>query len=151
MLATEHTEHTEEASVSDNASMRDPITYRILGAYFRVYRCMGWGFLEAVYRRAMVLALQDAGARVASEATMPVFFAGRLVGEFRADLIVDDRVVVELKTSERIAPEHRAQLLNYLKASTIEHGLLLNFGPRPEFERLLLTNDRKEPRPLQFR
>ena len=98
----------------------------------------------------MVAALQDAGARVVTEATMPVHFAGRLVGEFRADLVVDDAVIVELKAAEMIVPPHRAQLMNSLKASTIERGLLLNFGPRPSFERIVLANARKEPRPLRF-
>lgn len=149
-LTTEHTDHTDEAFVRAEASQRDSTTYRILGAFFGVYRILGWGFLESVYRRSMAVALQEAGARVIVEAPLPVHFSGQLVGEFRADLIVDNQVIVELKAAGSLAPEHRAQVINYLKASTFERGLLLNFGPKPAYERILLTNDRKEPRPLRF-
>lgn len=130
--------------------MRDPTTYRILGAYFRVYRTLGWGFLESVYQRAMLVALEDAGAKVVAEARLSVHFAGREVGVFRADLVVDDAVVVELKAAACLAPEHRAQVINYLKASTFERALLLNFGPTPAYERLILENGRKAAVPMQF-
>lgn len=132
-----------EAGVPE--STRDPITYRVIGAYFGVYTALGWGFLEAVYQRAMVVALADAGARVAREVMLPVYFRGRLVGEYRADLIVDDRVIVEVKAVQSITAAHRSQLLNYLKATNIECGLILNFGPKPEFERLVFANHRKTP------
>ncbi len=152
---TEHTDHTEMAiptmsrqglSAAGRVSVRDPVTYRVIGAFLGVYRELGWGFLERVYHRAMVVALAEAGASVASEVELPVYFRGTLVGEYRADLIVDGAVVVEIKTAEAISPPHRAQVLNYLKATTYERALLLNFGPRPQFERLLLTKDRKEDR-----
>ena len=133
-----------------NRSVRDPVTYRVLGAYFGVYRTLGWGFLEAVYQRAMVAALHHAGAKVSSEVHLPVHYMGTIVGEYRADLIVEDHVIVEIKAAERIDPAHRAQLLNYLKATTIEVGLIVNFGPTPSFERLVFTNARKAPRPLRF-
>lgn len=132
-----------------DATDRDPTTYRIIGAYFRVYRVLGWGFLEAVYRKAMVHALRDAGTPVQEEVLIPVYFGRHLVGEYRADIVADG-VLVELKAVEKLLPQHRAQVLNYLKATSIERGLLLNFGPKPAFERLVLTNDRKEPRSLQF-
>ncbi len=135
---------------SDSAVERDPVTYRVIGAYFGVYRELGWGFLETVYRRALVVMLKRMGAHVAQEVHLPIRCHGELIGEYRADLIVDRRVMVEVKTAERLAPAHRAQLLNYLRATTIEYGLLLNFGPRPTYERLLLTNDRKVPQPLRF-
>ena len=124
---------------------RDPITHRIIGAYYGVYRTLGWGFLETVYQRAMVVALVDAGAHVAREVALPVHFRGHLVGEYKADLVVDHDVLVEIKAAEKLVPAHRAQLLNYLKATAIERGLPLNFGPSPQFERLLFTNDRKAP------
>ena len=126
---------------------RDPITHRIIGAYYSVYRTLGWGFLESVYQRAMVVALVDAGAHVAREVALPVHFRGHLVGEYKADLLVDHEVLVEIKAVDKLGPAHRAQLLNYLKATMIERGLLLNFGPSPQFERLLFTNDRKAPPP----
>ena len=128
----------------------DPLTYKVIGAYFGVYRALGWGFLESVYHRAMAVELQHAGLRSASEVLIPVYHRGVLVGEYRADLIVERALVIEVKTVTQFEPAHRAQLLNYLKATSIEKGLLLNFGPRSAFERLILTNDRKTPKPLQF-
>ena len=130
--------------------LRDPLTYRVIGAYFGVYRSLGWGFLESVYHRAMAVELQHAGLRCASEVLLPVHHRGVLVGQYRADLIVERELVVEVKTVTQFEGAHRAQLLNYLKATTIEKGLLLNFGQRPAFERLILTNDRKVPKPPQF-
>ena len=130
--------------------MRDPLTYKVIGAFMGVYRSLGWGFLEGVYHRAMVVELQHAGLRVASEAFLPVLHRGVQVGDYRADLIVEGQVIVEVKVATQIEHAHRAQLYNYLKASTIEKGLLFNFGPRPAFERLLLTNDRKVAVPLRL-
>ncbi len=156
---TEHADHTEMAiptmghqglSTAGRADVRDPVTYRVIGAFLGVYRELGWGFLERVHHRAMMVALAAAGAHVASEIVLPVYFRGTLVGEYRADLIVDGAVVVEIKTAEAISPAHRAQVLNYLQATTYERALLLNFGPRPQFERLLLTNDRKDYRRFRF-
>jgi GxxExxY protein len=129
---------------------RDPVTHRILGAYFGVYRELGFGFLEAVYRRSLVVMLKRMGAQVCEEVRVPVRFKGELVGSYRADLVVDGAVIVEVKTAEALNPAHRAQLLNYLKATPIEVGMLLNFGPTPSFERLVFANARKVPRPLQF-
>ena len=132
-------------TANGESAMRDPVTHRIIGAYFSVYAALGWGFLEAVYQRAIVVALEEAGASVATEVHLPVHFRGRLVGDYRADLLVDNEVLVEIKSVEKLAPAHRAQVLNYLKATNIERALLFNFGPHPQFERLLFTNDRKAP------
>lgn len=128
----------------------DSCTRRIMAAYYRVYNTLGWGFLEVVYRRSVARVLRELGAGVVEEAPQVVYFEGAPVGEYRADLLVDGEVIVELKAVERLAPAHRTQLINYLKASTIERGLLLNFGPRPEVKRLILTNDRKVPSVLQL-
>ena len=135
---------------AESREVRDPLTYRVIGAYFGVYRELGWGFLEAVYHRAMVVELHHGGLKCASEVLLPVHHRGVLVGEYRADLIVEKSLVVEIKTVTQFESSHRAQLLNYLKATSIEKGLLLNFGPRPALERLILTNDRKLPKPLQL-
>ena len=121
----------------------DPVTARVLATFFRVYNTLGWGFLEVVYRRSMAHALRQAGASVVEEAPQSVYFDGRHVGEYRADLLVDDTVVVELKVVSQLAPEHRAQVINLLRASRIERGLLLNFGPKPEIKRIVFGNDRK--------
>lgn len=121
-----------------------------MAACYRVYNTLGWGFLEVVYRRSVARVLRELGADVVEEAPQVVYFEGAPVGEYRADLLVDGEVIVELKAVERFAPAHRTQLINYLKASRIERGLLLNFGPHPEVKRLILTNDRKVPSVLQF-
>ena len=118
-------------------------TKRIVDGYYRVYNALGWGFLEAVYRRALANALRKAGASVEPESRHVVYFDGDPVGEYRADLLVDGAIVVEVKAVARLAPEHKAQVINYLRASHLEVGLLLNFGPAPEVRRVLFTNDRK--------
>ena len=130
--------------------MRDPLTYSVIGAFFGVYRSLGWGYLEGVCRRAMCVELQVAGVKFSTEVMLPVLHRGVGVGEYRADLIVENSVIVELKVATQIDQSHRAQLYNYLKATRIEKGLLFNFGPRPAFERLLLTNDQKTPKPLRL-
>ena len=128
---------------TDEHRNRDPLTYRVIGAVFDVRRELGFGFLEAVYRRAMVHALIDRGLWVEAEARVPVHFQRHLVGDYRADLLVEHRLIVEVKAVESLVSAHRAQLLNYLRATTIEVGLLVNFGAKFSFERLLFTNDRK--------
>ena len=127
---------------------RDPVTARILAAFFATYNEHGWGFLEAVYRRALVVELRYLGAEVATQVKLPVLHRGVSVGNYFADLIVDDKVIVECKTAERIVRAHRFQLLNYLKATTYQVGLILNFGEAPTFERLIFSSDRKR-RPIR--
>jgi GxxExxY protein len=104
---------------------------------------LGFGFLEKVYENALVIALRQMEVTVEQQAKIPVYFAGQIVGEYNADLLVENCVIVELKAVQRIAPEHEAQLLNYLRATPYEVGLLLNFGPKPEFRRKAFSNDRK--------
>lgn len=108
-----------------------------------VYNNLGYGFLEKVYRNAMVIELRRMGLNVVSEAPITVYYEGEVVGEYFADLLVDDAVIVELKAVERLSPEHEAQLLNYLKATPYEVGLLLNFGPQAEVKRKAFDNARK--------
>ena len=131
-------------------SQRDALTYRIIGCFFLVYRELGWGFLEAVYQRSMEVALRRAGLDFVSEAPLPVYFLGERIGAYRADLLVEGTVIIELKTASSVDGAHRAQLLNYLKATNIEKGLLFNFGPKPHYERFIFSNSRKTPRPLKF-
>lgn len=123
------------------------LTERIIGCFYEVYNELGFGFLESVYHRAMKVALEAAGLRVESEAKLPVFFRGVEVGHFEADLLVEGVVILEFKAVEELIPAHEAQLLNYLKASAVELGLLLNFGPKPKLRRLAFANDRKRSRP----
>ncbi|MGA8056449.1 MAG: GxxExxY protein [Burkholderiales bacterium] len=123
-----------------------PLTEAIVGGFYDVYNELGHGFLESVYRRSLLIALRDRGLRVEAEVEVAVRFREREVGSFRADLVVEDAVVVELKVARAIDPVHEAQLLHYLKASRLEVGLLLNFGEQPRFKRLVLANTRKNPR-----
>ncbi len=113
------------------------ITDAILKAYYAVYNTLGFGFLERVYENALVLELEEAGTAVQSQMPISVSYKGKIVGEYFADLIVDNTVIVELKAAENLVEAHRLQLLNYLKATGYEVGLLLNFGRKPEFKRVV--------------
>ncbi len=119
------------------------ITDAVLKIYFDVYNQLGSGFLEKVYQNAMYFELKDKGFKVEAQKQIKVYFRKQLVGEYFADLIVEDKVIVELKATELLMNAHVAQTLNYLKATEIEVGLLLNFGDEPEFKRMIYTNDRK--------
>lgn len=113
------------------------VTRRVIGAFYYVYNRMGHGFLESVYQRALANTLERTGTRVHREAPMVVEFEGAVVGDFRADLVVEDSVIVEVKAVERLGNVHEAQLLNYLRASGLPVGLLLNFGPKATYRRLI--------------
>jgi GxxExxY protein len=117
------------------------LTGQVIGVFYDVYNDLGFGFLESVYRQAMLIALTDAGLRARAEVPVNVIFRGRDVGLFKADLVVEGALVLELKTSKAIHPIHEAQILNFLHASRLELGLLFNFGPKPEFRRLISSND----------
>lgn len=122
----------------------EEITRKILHAFYKiVYPSLGYGFLEKVYENALVLALEDMGIKVQQQARIEVYFQGRVIGEYYADLLVEDAVIVELKAANQIAPEHEAQLLNYLRATPYEVGLILNFGPSPNVKRKAYDNSRK--------
>ena len=110
-------------------------TERIIGAFYDVYNELGAGFLEQVYENALVFAIRKAGLAVIQQAAIDVRYRGHLVGEYRADLLVEARVLVEVKASANLSPSHDAQLLNYLKATGLPVGVLLNFGPRAQFKR----------------
>jgi GxxExxY protein len=118
-------------------------TEKILKSFYTVYNVLGFGFLEKVYRNALGIELIKHGFRVAHEKGIFVYYEGQLVGDYFADIIVNERIILELKTAESIRNEHFAQLTNYLKATDIEVGLLLNFGKKPDFKRMLFTNDIK--------
>ncbi|MGA2001292.1 MAG: GxxExxY protein [Terriglobales bacterium] len=122
------------------------LTERIIGVFYGVYNELGYGFLESVYRESMRVALTEAALRVEVEVAIPVSFKGHLVGQFKADMLVENSVLLELKSARMLERSHEAQLLHYLKATNIEVGLLLNFGIRPQFRRLLFDNERKKIR-----
>ena len=111
--------------------------------FFKVYGVLGYGFLESVYGRAMMIECRKAGLTVVKEVRIRVHCEGVDVGHYDADLIVGDSVIVELKASRALALEHEAQLLNYLKATRYEVGFLFNFGPKPQYKRMVYDNSRK--------
>jgi len=119
------------------------LTEKIIGVFYEVYNELGIGFLESVYENALAIALVEAGFSVAQQAPILVYYHGNLVGDFRCDLLVESKVILELKAVREIAPEHVAQTLNYLKATDVEVALLLNFGEKPAFKRLVFDNERK--------
>ena len=121
------------------------ITQKILNVFYtKVYPQLGYGFLEKVYENVMVIALRKAGLRVEQQFGIDVYFDGQIVGEYYADLLVEDAVIIELKAARNIADGHVAQLLNYLRATPYEVGLLLNFGPKPDIRCKAFDNDRKD-------
>jgi GxxExxY protein len=119
------------------------ITEAILKVYYEVYNELGSGFLEKVYQNAMYFELKERGYQVEAQKQIKVYFKKQLVGEYFSDLLVEDKVIVELKATEVLMNVHMAQIMNYLKATQIEVGLLLNFGEEPEFKRVIYTNDKK--------
>jgi GxxExxY protein len=122
------------------------ITDLVLGVFYDVYNELGGGFLESVYQSAFALALRQSGLQVMSQVDLPVHFRGQVVGDFRADLIVNGVVLLELKVAQSLDRIHEAQVLNYLRATSIEVALLVNFGPRPQFKRFLLDNQQNKIR-----
>jgi GxxExxY protein len=123
------------------------LTERIIRVYHDAHYEFGDGFLECVCQRVMIIALREAGLIVAQATPFDVHFHGQRVGRFYADIVVNDLVLVEVKSCPRLEPRHRAQVINYLRVSTLEVGLLVNFGPKREFERLVYANERKRRAP----
>ena len=106
------------------------LTREIIGAAYEVYNVLGHGFLENVYARALLKELEARGHKAVQEAKIEVYYKEESVGLYFADILVDNAVICEIKAVQKLAPEHEAQLLNYLKATGIKVGLLLNFGPK---------------------
>jgi GxxExxY protein len=119
-------------------------TDSILKSFYEVYNELGDGFLESVYENALYIVLTEHGLHVERQKDISVFFRGNRIGDFKADLIVDEKVLIELKAVRTLDHAHEAQLINYLKAANIEVGLLLNFGRKPEFKRFIYNNKRKK-------
>ena len=121
------------------------LTDQVIKTFFEVYNELGHGFIESVYENSLVIALREKDLEVCQQIAIPVWFHGVQVGDFDADIMVDRTLLLELKAVRAIDPAHVAELLNYLKATDIEVGFLLNFGPKPEFKRLVFDNPRKRP------
>lgn len=119
------------------------ITELIIKAFYTVYNTLGYGFLERVYRKAMIIELAKLGREAIEEAAIQVYYDGQVVGNFSADLLVAQKVIVETKSKRTLLEEHEAQLQHYLKSTIYEVGLLLNFGPEPQIKRKAFDNSRK--------
>lgn len=124
--------------------LHEEITGNIIKTYYKVYNTLGYGFLEKVYENAMAIELRKSGLKVSQQENIKVYYESEEVGDYFADLLVEDLVIVELKAAKEIAEEHEAQLINYLKATTIEVGLLINFGKEPELKRKIFHNHLKK-------
>ena len=111
------------------------ITDKIIKAFYKVYNTLGYGFLEKVYENAIFIEIERMGLLVTKQDSIIVYYEEKEVGAFFADLIVENTIIIELKATEFLREEHECQLINYLKASEIEVGLLLNFGKKPEIKR----------------
>jgi GxxExxY protein len=119
------------------------ITEQIIKAFYKVYNKLGYGFLEKIYENAMYIELTELGFKVDKQKRVLVYYNEHIVGDYFADLTVEEVVICELKTNETLAEENENQLINYLKATTIEVGLLLNFGKKPEIKRKIYDNEKK--------
>ena len=120
------------------------ITEKIIKCFFKVYNDLGYGFLEKVYENAMFIELKSLGLFVEKQKQIIVYYEKEKVGEYYADLIVSESVIVELKAAESLCEEHEFQLINYLKATEVEVGLLLNFGKTAQVKRKIFSNKRME-------
>lgn len=116
------------------------ITDKIIKAFYKVYNTLGYGFLEKVYENAIFIEIEKMGLLVTKQDSIIVYYEEKEVGAFFADLIVENAIIIELKATEFLREEHECQLINYLKASEIEVGLLLNFGKKPEIKRKIYSN-----------
>jgi len=122
------------------------LTEKMIGIFYDVYNELGHGFLESVYEQALAVALAERQIFFQRQIEIPVWFRGHQVGDFRADLLIDSKLIMELKAGRAIEVAWEKQLLNYLRATQVEVGLLLNFGPTPQFRRLVFENERKQVR-----
>ena len=121
----------------------EKITFDIIKSFYKVYNTLGFGFLEKVYENALSLELKKLGYIVETQKSINVYYDGKEVGNYFADLLINDKIILELKAVEKLKDEHKFQLINYLKATDIEIGLLLNFGKKPEIKRVVFTNKQK--------
>ena len=130
-------------TVSETKFAHQDLTKRIIGCFYRVYNTLGYGYLESVYHAALLHELGSSGLEVESQVPIAVHYRNVVVGEFRADLVVGGKVLLELKAAAALDPAFEAQVLNYLRATSLEIALLLNFGTKPQIKRLIFDNARK--------
>jgi GxxExxY protein len=118
------------------------ITNAVIKAFYKVYNQLGYGFLEKVYENAMMIELKKMGLHCQKQRPIKVYYLGEEIGDYFADIVVEDIIILELKAAESLCEDHEYQLINYLKATDIEVGLLFNFGKKPEFKRKVFQNDK---------
>jgi GxxExxY protein len=128
---------------SDSTLLHFDLSQIVIGAFFDTFNELGGGFPEKVVSRALAIAIREKGLTVVQEMELPVWFRGRSIAIFQADLVVENKLIVEVKTAPEIQEFHRVQLLHYLKATDIEVGLIVNFGREPKFRRQVYENSRK--------
>jgi GxxExxY protein len=126
------------------AYLHQELTDQVIKAFYKVLNTLGFGFLEKVYQNALFIELRNLGLQCETQKQIKVNYEGYEVGVYYPDIIVNDLLILELKAAESVAEEHELQLINYLKATEIEIGLLLNFGKKPEIRRKIFTNDKKK-------
>lgn len=120
------------------------LSSKIIECFYKVYNSLGYGFLEKVYENALKIELEATGLNVERQKPIKVFYNSKIVGQYFADLVVNNLIIIELKAAESVCEEHENQLINYLKATEIEVGLLLNFGKNPEIRRKIFSNNNKK-------
>ncbi len=130
----------------EHGLIQGDLSGKVIGVFYEVYNELGHGFLESVYEQALSVALAEHNLFFQRQVAIPVWFRGQQTGDFRADLLVENKLIVELKAGRAIESAWEKQLLNYLRATEIEVGLLLNFGPSAQFRRLIFDNERKQIR-----
>ncbi len=123
--------------------LHSELTDKIINAFYEVYNTLGYGFLEKVYEKAMINELKSKGLTCSEQYKIDVFYKNKPIGEYYADIVVNDLVILELKANDSLVKENEYQLINYLKATNFEIGLLFNFGKKPEIRRKIFTNNRK--------
>jgi len=134
----------KKSSYSASLYKHSDLTEKIIGAFYAVYSALGYGFLEKIYVKALIIELKKRGLSAQDELPIHVYYDGQLIGEYFADIVVNELVIIEIKSTKALVTEHEAQLLNYLKATPYEVDLLLNFGPKAETKRRSFDNNRKE-------
>ena len=124
--------------------LHEDITKKIISAYYKVYNTLGYGFLEKIYENALAIEIRKLGLKVSQQENIKVYYDSTEVGDYYADLLVENLVIIELKAAKDLSEEHEAQLTNYLRATKIEVGLLFNFGKEPKFKRKIFHNHLKK-------
>lgn len=134
----------EANTTGPESLLHKDMTEAIIKTYYEVYNELGYGFLEKVYQNAMFIELKEKGFIVEAQKKILVHYKETIVGEYFADILVNNAVILELKSCESLVPEHETQLLNYLRATEFEVGILFNFGKKAAFRRKIYTNDHKK-------